>query len=196
MTRMRILPSVLLCGLLGCGSSSSPAPVDSATGSDAGASADAAAGSTDGGGDLDAASDPCEGAFFEITLGGTTARLTGSCTENIPFERLQFPSGWRTLRRGDFLAVDFAACGEGGVHLGLELEPKDVPATHTTGFLTYTDAAGTGWSGMNQKVRTVVTKFGAEYHNRIEGTFQATLDDGAGTARTATGSFSVCRVGP
>jgi hypothetical protein len=192
---MRTSLFVLLAGLLGCsGTSSTTTPPDPAPGADAGTSADATT-ATDGG-DPDAAADPCEGAFFEITLGGKTARLTGSCTENIPFERLQFPSGWRTLRHGDFLAVDFAACGEAGAHLGLELEPKDAPATHGSGFLTYTDAAGTGWSGMNQKVRTVVTNFGAEYHDRIEGTFQATLDDGAGAVRTATGSFSVCRVGP
>lgn len=194
MAHMRTSLLVLLAGLLGCGGSSPSAPVDPAPGTDAGESADATAAAD--GGAPDAAVDPCDGAFFEIALGGKTTRLTGSCTENIPFERLQFPSGWRTLRHGDFLAVDFAACGEAGAHLGLELEPRDTPTTHTTGFLTYTDAAGTGWSGMNQKVRTVVTKFGAEYHDRIEGTFQATLDDGAGTVRTATGSFSVCRVGP
>ncbi len=191
---MRTVLPVLLAGLLGCSSASPSAPGDSTASSEAGAATDAAA-VTDGGA-ADAGSDPCEGAFFEITLGGKTARLTGSCTENIPFARLEYPSGWKTVRRGDFLAVDFAACGEAGVHLGLEVGPKDAPTTHTTGFLTYTDAAGTGWSGMNQKVRTVVTKFGAEYHDRIEGTFEATLDDGAGAARTATGSFSVCRVGP
>lgn len=194
---MRTVPFVFLAGLLGCsGSSPSSTPTDSTR------VGDAAPGSEDGGGgdggasaEPDGGADPCVGTFFEVTMGGKTTRLTGACTENIPFERLEFPSGWRTVRRGDFLAVDFAACGEAGAHLGLELGPKDVPATHGTGFLTYTDPAGVGWSGMNDKVRTVVTKFGAEYHDRIEGTFQATLDDGAGTARTATGSFSVCRVG-
>lgn len=192
---MRTSHLVLLAGLLGCsGTSSTTTTPDPAPGTDAGASEDATA--VADGGDPDAAVDPCEGAFLEIALGGKTTRLTGSCTENIPFERLQFPSAWRTVRNGQLMGVSLAACGEGRVQVGLSLGPRDVPITHNTGFLTYNDAAGTGWSGTDTKVRTVVTKFGAEYHDRIEGTFQATLDDGAGTVRAATGSFSVCRVGP
>ncbi|NOU30429.1 MAG: hypothetical protein HOO96_21215, partial [Polyangiaceae bacterium] len=83
---MRTSHFVLLAGLLGCGTSATTNP-NPAPGTDAGASADATV-AVDGG-DPDAGADPCEGAFLEITLGGKTTRLTGSCTENIPFERLQ-----------------------------------------------------------------------------------------------------------